>query len=142
LTDPVHVVMPEGHPLARRHRRAVPLSGLAGEAWVTGHPDAGWEEVVLRTCRRLGRFDPDIRHRTNDSVMSLALVARGQAVTLLPRLVRPEDRPGVAVRAIAEGELHRTIYAATRTADAARPSVQALLTAVRSAVVGLDPARR
>ena len=35
------------------------------------------------------------------------------------------------MRAIAEGSVHRTVFAATRTADAERPSVQALLAAVQ-----------
>jgi DNA-binding transcriptional LysR family regulator len=135
--DPVHLILPEGHAAARRHRRAVPLAELAGEAWTTGHPGTGWEEMVNRTCRELGDFDPDIRHRTNDSVTSLALVGNGRAVTLLPDLVRPEARPGVAVRALAEGSVHRTIFAATRAADAERPSVQALLAAVRDVAASL-----
>jgi DNA-binding transcriptional LysR family regulator len=129
--DPVAVVLPADHPLARRHRRAVPLAGLADAAWVTGHHPAGWDEVTTRACRELGGFDPDIRHRTNDAIISLALVAAGQAVTLLPRLVQLEDRPGVAVRAIAEGEIDRTIFMATRAADARRPSIQALRAALR-----------
>jgi DNA-binding transcriptional LysR family regulator len=70
------------------------------------------------------------------SVTSLALVAQGQAVTLLPRLVRPEAQAGVAVRAIAEGSVHRTVFAATRFADAKRPSVKALA-AVRAAAASL-----
>jgi DNA-binding transcriptional LysR family regulator len=136
-TDPVHVVLPEDHPAARLHAAAVPLAELAGEVWTTGHRGTAWEDITTRTCRGLGAFDPDIRHRTNDSVLSLALVAGGQAVTLLPRFVRPEGHPGVAVRAIAEGSVHRTIFAATRAADAKRPSVQALLTAVRAAAADL-----
>jgi DNA-binding transcriptional LysR family regulator len=135
--DPVHLVLPEDHPAARRHRHAVPLAELAADAWTTGHRDTGWEEITNRTCRELGGFDPDIRHRTNDSVTSLALVANGQAVTLLPQLVRPEAQPRVSVRAMAEGSVHRTIYAATRAADAKRPSVRALLAAVRSAAASL-----
>jgi DNA-binding transcriptional LysR family regulator len=135
--DPVHLVLPEDHPAAQRHRRAVPLAELAGEAWTTGHRETGWEEMTNQTCRELGEFDPDIRHRTNDSVTSLALVAHGQAVTLLPRLVNPDAHPRVAVRAIAEGSVHRTIYTATRTADAQRPSVQALLAAVGAAAAGV-----
>jgi DNA-binding transcriptional LysR family regulator len=131
--DPLYLILAADHSLARRHRRAVPLARLAGESWTTGHPETGGEDVTIRTCRELGGFDPDIRHRTNDSVVSLALVADGQAVTLLPRLVRPEATPGVAVRAITEGSVHRTVYAATRSADAKRPSVQALLGAVRTA---------
>jgi DNA-binding transcriptional LysR family regulator len=134
--DPVRLVLPEDH-RAARHHRAAPLAELADAAWTTGHPDSGWEEIVIRTCRELGGFDPDIRHRTNDSVTSLALVAGGRAVTLLPELVAPETHPGVAVREMAEGSLHRTIFMATRSADAQRPSVRALRAAVRRAAADL-----
>jgi DNA-binding transcriptional LysR family regulator len=135
--DPVHVVLPADHPAARRHRHAVPLAELAGEAWTTGHSETGWEEMTNRTCRELGGFDPDIRHRTNDSVTSLALVAHGEAVALLPELVAPETHPGIAVRAIAEGSVHRTVFAATRAVNAERPSVRALLAAVSTAAANL-----
>jgi DNA-binding transcriptional LysR family regulator len=142
--DPVHLVLPEHHPVARRPGHAVPLSELADDAWTTGHRETAWEEITRRTCRGLGGFDPDIRHRTNDSVTSLALVAAGHAVTLLPALVDPdpEIHPGIAVRAIAEGSVHRTIFTATRTSDAKRPAVQALLAAVRAAArAGRAPRR-
>jgi DNA-binding transcriptional LysR family regulator len=135
--DPVWLVLPEGHPAARRHELAVPLTELVSEVWTTGHRGTAWEEMTTRTCRQLGGFDPGIHHRTNDSVVSLALVAQGLAVTLLPDLVAPGAHPGVAVRALAEGPVHRTIFAATRTADAHRPSVRALLAAVRTAAAGL-----
>ena len=85
--DPVYLMLPADHPAARRRKRTARLADLAGEAWTTGYPGAGWEQVVQRTCRELGGFEPDIRHRTNDSVISLALVAAGQAVMLLPELV-------------------------------------------------------
>src|SRR3954452_3449537 len=62
--DPVRIVLPEGHPVARRHPRTAPLAELAGEAWTTGHPGTRWDVMTARTCRRLGGFDPDIRHRT------------------------------------------------------------------------------
>jgi DNA-binding transcriptional LysR family regulator len=136
-TDPLHLILPAAHPLALRHPEAVPLAALAGEVWSTGHRGTAWEEVTNRTCRTLGGYDPDIRHRTNDGVVSLALVARGRAVTLLPRLVHPELQPGVAVRAMAEGDVQRTVFAATRAADATRPSVRAMLAAVRAAAVDL-----
>src|SRR3954466_15610866 len=49
LQDPVHLVLPARHPAARRHRAAVPLAELAGEAWATGHVAMGWEEMTQGT---------------------------------------------------------------------------------------------
>ena len=134
LSDPVNLLLPRKHPAARRHPDAVPIAELAGEAWATGHVGMAWHEMTHRTCRELGGFDPDVRHRTNDATVSLALVARGLAVTMLPDLPLPTRYPGAAVRSIAEGSVSRAIFAATRTADAARPSTQALLAAIRDAV--------
>jgi DNA-binding transcriptional LysR family regulator len=139
LSDPVFLVLPARHPVARRHEHAAPLSELADEAWTAGHAEMGWQEMTQRTCRELGGFDPDIRHRANDATISLALVARGLAVTMLPELPLPRRRPGIVRRAIAEGPVHRAIFAATRTADASRPSTRALLGAVSDAVAALDP---
>ena len=96
-----------------------------------------WEEMTHRTCRELGGFEPDVRHRTNDATLALVLVAQGMAVTMLPDLVLSGGQPGVVLRAIAEGAVSRTIFAATRTADAARPSTRALLAALRDAAAAL-----
>lgn len=139
LADPVRLVLPARHPAARRHRGAVPLAELAGAAWSTGHAAMAWEEVTQRTCRELGGFEPDIRHRTSDATVSLALVARGLAVTMLPELALPARRRGIALRRIAEGDVERAIVAVTRAADAARPSTQALLAAIRAAAAAPLP---
>jgi DNA-binding transcriptional LysR family regulator len=100
------------------------LDQLAAEPWVTGKAGLAWDEMTRRTCREQGGFEPDVRHRTDDATVALALVARGLAVTMLPELTLPPDAPrfplGVA----------RTIFAVTRTTDAARPSTRALLAAV------------
>jgi DNA-binding transcriptional LysR family regulator len=138
LRDPVNLILPARHPAARRHKEAVPLAELAGEAWTTGHVGMAWEELTQRTCRQHGGFDPDIRHRTNDAIVSLALVARRLAVTLLPDLALPARRPGIALRRIAEAPVERAIFAVTRSSDAARPSTQALLAAIRDAAAALD----
>jgi DNA-binding transcriptional LysR family regulator len=137
LSDPVYVVLPARHPSARRHRDAVPLAELAGEAWATGHAEMGWEEMTQRTCPELGGFDPDIRHRANDANVSLALVASGLAVTLLPDLPLRERGAGVALRPIAEAPVTRAIFAVTRAADATRPSIRALVEAIGDAAQAL-----
>jgi DNA-binding transcriptional LysR family regulator len=138
VADVVHLVLPSRHPVARRHPAEVPLSELAGEAWASSHPGMAWEEMTQRTCRALGGFEPDIRHRANDANVGLALVARGLAVALLPELPLPKRPAGVAVRRIAGSRESRAIFAATRAADAQRPSIQALLGAVRAAAERLD----
>ena len=74
--DPVSLLLPAAHPVARAHPEAVPLAALADEPWATGHAGMGWEDVVQRTCRELGGFEPDLRHRANDATISLALVGR------------------------------------------------------------------
>jgi DNA-binding transcriptional LysR family regulator len=139
--DPVRVVLPAAHPAAERFPEAVPLADLAGEPWATGEAGMGWEEMTRRTCRALGGFDPDVRHRTAGATVALALVERGLAVTMLPALplaargstALPGAGAGVAVRAIAEGSVERAIFAATRAVDAERPSTRALLAAVQAA---------
>src|SRR4051794_4550660 len=133
MRDRVRVVLPARHRVARAHPDAVPLEELADEVWASGHVGMGWEDVTERTCQQLGGFSPDIRHRANDASVSLALVARGLAVTLLPDLPLPPRYPGIAIRAIAGAKVERVIFAATRSADAARPSTRALLAAVERA---------
>ena len=141
LDDPVYLALPARHPAARRHRDAVPLAELAQEPWTTGHVGMAWHTMTYRTCRELGGFEPDVRHATNDATVSLALVAHGLAVTMLPELVLPARHPGVALRAIAGARISRAIVAATRAVDAARPSTRAVLAAVRDAAAALPGSR-
>jgi DNA-binding transcriptional LysR family regulator len=133
LSDRVLLVLPARHAVARKHRRSVPLAELAGEAWTSGHPTMGWEEVTQRVCRQYGGFDPDIRHRTNDANISLSLVANGLAVAMVPELALPERHPGIALREMEAATVTRAIFAATRATDAARPSIHALVSAVQDA---------
>ena len=140
--DSVRLLLPSRHPSARRHPDAVPLAELAQEAWTAGYAGMGWAAMVERTCRGLAGFDPDIRHRTSAAALSLALVARGMAVTLLPELILPDHHPGIALRRIAEGGPSRMIFAATRSADATRPSTVAVLAAIRYAGSRVAPSGR
>jgi DNA-binding transcriptional LysR family regulator len=132
LRESVHLVLPAGHPAAARDDE-VPLAELAGEAWATGPAGLGWDELTVRICRERGGFEPDVRHRSNDAAIGVALVAGGLAVAMLPELARPGRDPGVVLRPIAGGPVERAIYAVTRATDAARPSTQALLGALRDA---------
>jgi DNA-binding transcriptional LysR family regulator len=116
--DPVELLVPEGS-------AATTLQDVQDLPWVTGAAGLGWAEMTRRACREIGGFEPDIRHRTIDASVAIALVARGLGVTLLPALATAEAR-GVRRRLT---PVSRAIFAATRTADARRPSTQALLQA-------------
>src|SRR6478735_1080850 len=94
-----------------------PLDDQAGRVWTSGHAGMAWDEMIQRTCREHGGFEPDIRHRTNDANVSLALVRRGLAVTLLPQLAIPD---GFTTRPV---PVSRAILAVTRATDATRPSI-------------------
>jgi DNA-binding transcriptional LysR family regulator len=80
--DPLKVVLPPTHRLARRGR-PVALSDLAGERWIAGCPRC---EAHLMYATAAAGFTPDVRHRTDDYVVVQRLVAEGLAVTLLPQL--------------------------------------------------------
>jgi DNA-binding transcriptional LysR family regulator len=129
--DEILVALAADHPLAARER--VPLRALAGEPWVNSQIDTGWADMLTGACRRLGGFEPDVRHRANDVAIMRALIASRQAVGLLPALARSTGHPGVVTRPVADGELGRTIYAFDRRSTTARPAVRALVAALREA---------
>jgi DNA-binding transcriptional LysR family regulator len=118
--DPVYLLVPKGDD-------AITLKDTAGAAWITGAAGLGWDEMTRRACLTYGGFEPDIPHRTSDSVVALALVEHGLGVTLLPALALAYGQHADVDRHATP--VSRRIFAATRAADAARPSTQALLQA-------------
>lgn len=133
LVEPVRVAFPVRHPLAGRPG-PVALAGLADSIWVAGTPDTSHAAMVTALCTRLGGFRPDIRHRSDDPTVLLALVGTARAATLLPRLVNADEHPGVEVRDIAGHRPTRRVLAWVRTSARRRPVVKIMLDAVRDAV--------
>jgi DNA-binding transcriptional LysR family regulator len=129
LEEEVRLVLPAAHPLARRRR--VPFAKLTDAAWAAAQPGTGHREMVVRTCRALGGFEPDLRHHSNDLLILLELVRSGGAVALLPDLVWAEGDASVVVRRPAEAALHREVFTLTRKGSAARPALAAFMTALR-----------
>src|ERR671918_300323 len=122
--DPILVALPPAHPLAGRRR--VPLAALAGERWAVPRAGTGFAGMVVHSCRSLGGFDPDIRHRSNDLRILVALVGSGDAVALLPALGHQEGAAGVELREIAERRVRRSVFSAHRRAAGERPTVAAV----------------
>jgi len=140
FAEAVHIALPPDHPAAAAGG-PVPLAELAGAAWATGDPGGGMSELVRRVCNGHGGFEPDIRHHTNELTMLLALVAHGQAVTLLPRLALARGIAGVAVRPIAGADLTRTVFTTARAGADRRPALAAVREALRAATAVRPGAR-
>jgi DNA-binding transcriptional LysR family regulator len=129
VREQVRLVMPAGHPLARR--REVPMAWLAGAEWAACRAGTGHCEMQIRACRQLGGFEPDLRYASDDFLILLELVRTAGACALLPDLVLRHGAPGVAVRPLAEGSIGREVFLLTRATRT--PAVEAVATALKAA---------
>jgi DNA-binding transcriptional LysR family regulator len=125
-TDPLLVVMPEGHPLAALD--AVPLAKLVDEPWALDLPGTYMGELVLRHCRLEG-FEPIVAGRFSSYAVLLAHVAAGMSVGVLPGLAATL-RPGI-VRRPTTGLADRNIVIAMRRANIGRPAMVAAIDTLR-----------
>ncbi|PBC71474.1 DNA-binding transcriptional LysR family regulator [Streptomyces sp. TLI_235] len=82
MEDQLTVLLPVGHPLARRH--AVRLADLACERWIAGCPRC--RANLLKICAEQG-WTPDIVFTTDDNLAVQSLVAAGVGIALMPALV-------------------------------------------------------
>ena len=100
LDVPFDIVLHPSHRLARKRR--VRPADLADEDWVL--PDFGPEspslKLIGRMCAAAG-FEPRVAFRVNDCHMNQAMVAAGEGVSILPRLLLDPLHAGVVVRPIA-----------------------------------------
>jgi DNA-binding transcriptional LysR family regulator len=139
LSEGVRLILPADHPLAIEGG-PVSLRALAHAPWACGQPPSSHDRLVQHTCRTLGGFTPDVRHRSTDLLVLLALVRSGHAVTLLPDLVRADDDTTLAVRDLAEGKLTRRVFTTVRATAADRPAISAVREALRASVPRLASA--
>jgi DNA-binding transcriptional LysR family regulator len=140
LEEPVRVVLPAAHPLARSGG-PVALAALRSDVWCASAEGTGHHAMVVGTCRFLGGYDPDLRHRSSDSDVQLELVRAGAAVALMPALVLPVDDPALVVREVAEAALGRRLALVTRDGPPA-PALTSFLTVVTEQARSLDGTER
>jgi DNA-binding transcriptional LysR family regulator len=136
--DRLVLALREDHPAAAGGG-PVPLAELAGDPWCTTREGTLFGDVLSRVCRTLGDFEPDVRHRANDVHILIQMAAEGHAIALVPSLGQPGAEGGVAVRAVAGAELERVIFAAVRRGGTHRPSVAAVLEALRERAARVAP---
>lgn len=102
--QPVRVLLPTTHPLARRP--GLRLADLADARWLDA-PDAGLPLAQLRAANGGHGFRPALRYDGTDVRTLTALAAAGHGLTLLPESAT--DAPGtVAVPLTQPRVVHRT----------------------------------
>jgi DNA-binding transcriptional LysR family regulator len=125
--ESLRVVLPAAHPFASRD--PVAITALRDDVWVGSAAFTGHHALVVSTCRSLGGFDPDLRHRSNDADVQLELVRSTGAVALLPTLTIPLADPTLAVCRVAEADIRRRLLVLTRDRRAG-PALATVITAV------------
>jgi DNA-binding transcriptional LysR family regulator len=110
LDDPFDVVVPAEHKLAKA--KEIAYADLTDEDWLLPDfgPDSPSMRVLRRGCASAG-FEPRIVFRVNDCDMTLAMVAAGEGISALPRLMLPRDHPGIRTSPFADGAPFRRITA-------------------------------
>jgi DNA-binding transcriptional LysR family regulator len=98
--DPVAVLLPEGHRLARA--AAVATRDLAGEPLVIypAAPRTTWVDFMLSVFREAG-VEPGPVQEASDAFTAMAFVAAGLGVTLVPGSGGLFERPGLVWRPLA-----------------------------------------
>jgi DNA-binding transcriptional LysR family regulator len=112
LDDPYLLVLPAGHPEARRRR--VSLAKLSADQWVTtASARCNCEGTVTAACRSAG-FLPNFAIEADEFATTVGFVAAGLGVAMVPRLALSAVPSGVAVRAPREVSPTRSVFAVTR----------------------------
>lgn len=107
IDDPIHVVMPEDHPLTRR---PVPkLQDFAADAWACA-PAALPNRRQLDRAATADGFTPRVPFESDSYAVAQAVVSAGVAVSFVPRLALRKP-PGTTHRPLADPHLSRRIHA-------------------------------
>ncbi|MEU6036388.1 LysR substrate-binding domain-containing protein [Actinomadura sp. NPDC047616] len=140
VSEPMRIALPAGHPLAARPG-PVRMGELADQVWATGHVGTNHADLLERTCVELGGYRPAVRFRTNDLLVVFAVIAHGGAAAIVPDLALAEDQAGIVVRDIADARVSRRMVMWTRVGADVRPSVRAVLAALRDSADALVAGR-
>lgn len=130
FSEQVFLALPALHPLAH-DGRTVSMAELRSDQWIVGRDSTSMLEFVRAAARRLG-FEPPTDFHSMDIDVILAAVGAGLGVALVPPLALVYDTPAVAIRPVADLDLHRTTWAVIRRGSGFHPGIAAVLDALRT----------
>jgi DNA-binding transcriptional LysR family regulator len=113
MTDPLRLVLPAGHPVAKSPRLTLP--DLADEEWISGGPAAP-NRVCLDQLTAVTGVTARVAYETRDYQVALALIEAGLGIALVPASVLAHgDRTGFAIQDLHGPAPARDIYVVHRT---------------------------
>jgi DNA-binding transcriptional LysR family regulator len=124
LDDPMHVVLPVDHELARRPE--LRLADLRTQDWVQTSEQSPCARYVVRSCLAAG-FEPHVTFESDDYETVQGLVAAGVGVALVPRLALTRGHPGIVVRELEPKSPMRAVLAATAPGPGIPPAARAMV---------------
>jgi DNA-binding transcriptional LysR family regulator len=111
LADPLRLVLPAGHPKATGK---IGLRDLRDEDWISGAHGV-YNRVCLELVCSQARIRPHVAYETGDYGVTLALVAAGLGISLVPMtLLGDVDRDRLAVRSVPGARPQREIFVVHR----------------------------
>jgi DNA-binding transcriptional LysR family regulator len=141
LSDPFRIVLPRGHPLARK--RVIKLQEVASDPWVDVRSEVGCCRTATDAAFRQAGFTPRRAVQADDYWPAQGFVAAELGNALIPGLALNVLHDNVVVRRL-EPDIQpvRHILAVTRPAVARMTPVQAIITALQTTAGSRPHARR
>ncbi|WTW98693.1 LysR family transcriptional regulator [Streptomycetaceae bacterium NBC_01309] len=124
LSEPVHMALPVGHPLADEEVLDL-AEHLVDEEWVLTAEGTACHALATQSCGQAG-FQPRVGHYVTDFGAVYAVVAAGLGVAMMPQMSVASAPPGVVLRPLRAPAPRRHLFAAVRRGSGATPLLHAL----------------
>jgi DNA-binding transcriptional LysR family regulator len=129
MSEPLDVALPEDHPLARKE--SLSPKDVARETWIGVPHDYPFDRVLEQVVAVTGE-PVRVAQRIADNGIIESLVAAGHGIAILPRFTTREHGNGLVTRRLVGIRAKREITALLRPDRYERPSVRAVVDALRA----------
>ncbi|GAA3476119.1 LysR family transcriptional regulator [Streptomyces yanii] len=133
LEEPLYVLVPKKHRLARRRR--IRVADLSAERWICYREDTDAARSLFHICAE-GGFRPEVIFRTNDYNLPFELVRNGLGVAIVPELALSKSEDVHLIR-LANPTHVRRVFAVRRSGDP-NPFLDQAVAVLRAAAATID----
>lgn len=133
LEEPLYVLVPKRHRLARRKR--IQVGDLSAERWICYREDTDAARSLFHICAE-GGFRPEVIFRTNDYNLPFELVRNGLGVAIVPELALSKSDDVHLIR-LANPTHVRRVFAVRRSGDP-NPFLDQAVAVLRAAAATID----